>query len=91
MNSMTWGDRLEIYSKKLSRKIRPYELRHAFALQYLRNGGHALALQKTLGYIDLTMTKRYVSLTQNDLRQQHTTTSPLNTFAPQRNKVRKIK
>lgn len=66
----TWGDRLEMYSKQLQVKIRPYDLRHAFALQFLRNGGHALALQRTLGHTDLTMTKRYVALTEQDLHQQ---------------------
>ena len=66
-----------MYSKTLKTSIRPYDLRHAFALQFLRNGGHALALQRTLGHTDLTMTKRYVALTEADLRQQHTIASPL--------------
>lgn len=58
------GDRLKMYSKTLKTSIRPYNLRHAFALQFLRNGGHTLALQRTLGHTDLTMTKRYVALTE---------------------------
>lgn len=90
MNAFTWGDRMEIYSKKLGVWIRPYDLRHVFALQFLRNGGHALALQRTLGHTDLTMTKRYVSLTEQDLRQQHSIASPLNTLVPKKNRVRKI-
>jgi site-specific recombinase XerD len=90
MNSFSWGNRLEAYSKKLGIWIRPYDLRHAFALQFLRNGGHALALQRTLGHTDLTMTKRYVALTEQDLRQQHTIASPLNTLLPQQHRVRKV-
>ncbi|MEW6065058.1 MAG: tyrosine-type recombinase/integrase [Bacillota bacterium] len=48
-------------------------MRHAFASNYLRNSGHALALQRTLGHTDLSMTKRYVALSNNDLREQHAT------------------
>lgn len=91
MTAIKWGDRLEMYSKSLGLHIRPYDLRHAFALQFLRNGGQAFALQRTLGHTDLTMTRRYVSLTQQDLRQQHSIASPINTLLPQRQRVRKVK
>lgn len=91
MTAIKWGDRLEMYSKILGIHIRPYDLRHAFALQFLRNGGQAFALQRTLGHTDLTMTRRYVALTQNDLRQQHSIASPINTLVPQRHRVRKVK
>lgn len=37
-----------IYHERVGTKIRPGDLRHAFALQYLRNGGHTLALRTTL-------------------------------------------
>jgi len=87
----TWGDRLEVYTKRLGVKIRPYDLRHAFALQFLRNGGNALALQRTLGHTDLSMTKRYVALTEQDLREQHALASPLNVLLPKKNRVRKVK
>lgn len=76
----TWGDRLEMYSKKLGVKIFSYALRHLFALMYLRNGGHAFGLQKMLGHEDISMTKRYVNLTKNDLRETHLTASPLNSL-----------
>lgn len=91
LNRHTWSDRLEIYSKRLGVRIRPYDLRHAFALQFLRNGGNALALQRVLGHTDLSMTKRYVALTQQDLREQHALASPLNVLLPRRERVRKVK
>jgi site-specific recombinase XerD len=91
LNRYTWGDRFEIYSKTLGVKILPYHLRHAFALQFLRNGGNAFALQRTLGHTDLTMTKRYVALTQQDIKEQHTMASPLNTLLPQKHRIRKLK
>jgi len=84
LDRKSWNKRMELYSTKLGIKICPYDLRHAFALQYLRNGGHALALQRTMGHTDLTMTKRYVALTQQDLREQHVTASPLNTLLPKK-------
>lgn len=90
LNRDTWGDRLEIYSRKLGTKVRPYDLRHAFALQYLRNGGHALALQRTMGHADLTMTKRYVALTEGDLHEQHALASPLNVLLPVHHRLRKL-
>jgi len=47
------------YSKQLGVKKRPYDLRHTFALLYLKNGGYELSLQRTLGNTTLEMTKRY--------------------------------
>jgi site-specific recombinase XerD len=90
LNRHTWNDRLEAYSKQLGVRIRPYDLRHAFALHFLRSGGNALALQRTLGHTDLAMTKRYVALTQQDLREQHALASPLNVLLPRRKRVRKL-
>lgn len=92
MDTGAWSHRLShYYGGKLGFKISPYDLRHAFALLFLRNGGHALALQRTLGHVDLSMTKRYVALTQQDLREQHTLASPLNALMPRKERVRKIK
>lgn len=90
LSRYTWSDRLGLYCKKLGYKIRPYDLRHAFALEFLRNGGNALALQRTLGHTDLSMTKRYVNLTQSDLRNQHTIASPLNLLIKTKSRVRRI-
>lgn len=86
----TWGDRLEMYCRELGVKIRPYDLRHAFALQFLRNGGHALALQRIMGHADLSMTRRYVALTDGDIRSQHYNASQLNTLITSRSRMRKI-
>lgn len=92
LNQHTWGDRLELYGKKLGVKIRPYDLRHIFALLYLRNGGHAFALQKTLGHTDISMTKRYVNLTGEDLKETHRLASPLNRLTPKKKeRVRMVK
>ncbi len=86
-----WEDRMKMYSDQLGVRIRPYDLRHAFALQFLRNGGHALALKDILGHSTLQMTSYYVALTQRDLKQQHTLATPLNTLVTLRQRVRKVK
>ncbi|MCL6575548.1 tyrosine-type recombinase/integrase [Kyrpidia sp.] len=91
LNRNTWGDRLEMYSKRLGVHIRPYDLRHTFALYFLRNGGHALALQRLMGHSDLSMTKRYVALTEGDLRQQHDMASPAMKLVQQSKRVRKVR
>ncbi|RJE47659.1 hypothetical protein A7K50_03155 [Dehalobacter sp. MCB1] len=78
MHTNAWGDRLQYYSKFLDVKICPYDLRHVFALEFLRNGGNALFLQRILGHTDLTMTKRYVAATNDDLKSALQSASPLN-------------
>jgi integrase len=90
MNHNAWDRRMSIYSKMLGAKVRPYDLRHSFALMYIRQGGNAFSLQKTLGHTTLTMTKRYVALTQQDLKQQHSLASPLRSLLPKRNRIRKV-
>lgn len=78
MSRHTWGDRVEFYSKKLGVHIRPYDLRHAFALEYLRGGASPFVLQRTLGHSNISMTKRYVSLLDDDVRADHKKATPLN-------------
>lgn len=88
----SWSYRMRKYSQQLGVKIRPYDLRHAFALLYLRNGGHAFALQKMLGHTDMSMTKRYVNLSGDDLQKTHQKASPLNKIIEKKQKrIRKIK
>lgn len=91
LNRHTWGDRLESYSKKLGVKIRPYDLRHVFALQFLRNGAKEISLQGMLGHKTLSMTRLYVDLTQKDLRAEHDNATPLQTFYKSNTRKRKIK
>ncbi|MDK2878127.1 MAG: integrase/recombinase XerD [Thermoanaerobacteraceae bacterium] len=91
LNRHRWADRMRRYSEELGIKIMPYSLRHGFALQFLRNGGNAFALQRLLGHTDMAMTKRYVALTDDDLREQHKESSPLNIILPKKQRIRNIK
>lgn len=86
----SWRTRLNNYSDELGVKIRPYDLRHVFALLYLRNGGHAFGLQKTLGHTDMSMTRKYVNLTGQDLQDVHQKASPLQNILKRNARVNKL-
>lgn len=90
LNRHTWGDRIEMYCKKLGTHFHPYALRHAFSIMFLRGKGNAFALQMMLGHVDMTMTKRYVRLTNSDIKEQHLLASPINRILPQKKRLRKI-
>lgn len=48
--------------------------------------------KKCCGHTDLTMTKRYVRLAQEDLTEQHIKASPVNNFIKRTTRIkRKIK
>jgi site-specific recombinase XerD len=65
------------YSEKAGVKVTPYGLRHTFAIEFLKAGGGPFSLQRILGHTDLTMTRRYVRLSQDDLREVHEKASPV--------------
>lgn len=84
LNRKRWSTRMELYSKELNFKVRPYDLRHAFAIMYLRNGGNAFSLQKMMGHENMDMTKRYLNITGQDLREVHQQASPVHNLIPKK-------
>jgi integrase/recombinase XerD len=54
-----------------------HTLRHGFALNHVRQGGDVFSLQRMLGHSSLEVTKRYVNLTEDDLKLVHKKTSIL--------------
>jgi integrase/recombinase XerD len=64
---VTLAKRLHITGVRVS----PHTFRHTFAVNYIRNGGSALHLQRVLGHSTLEMTRRYVNLDQSDLSAVH--------------------
>jgi len=59
-------------------KLTPHVLRHTFAKYYLLNNGDIMTLQKILGHSTLDMVRRYVQMTERDMKHQHSKFSPLN-------------
>jgi len=54
-----------------------HRLRHTFAYNFLKAGGNVFALQRLLGHSRLEMTKRYVTLLEDDLAEAHAKASPV--------------
>ena len=67
-------------------------LRHNFAKLYIKNGGSPLKLQQLLGHATQDMTRHYVKLFIEDLKEDFETYSPLDTLkkgARRTNKIQK--
>lgn len=55
----------------------PHDFRHTFAVNYLRNYPNIYALQQMLGHSSLDMVKRYLVLSESDLKNAHMHASPV--------------
>ena len=79
-----WYHRLETACKNAGvPKISPYDLRHGFALIYLKSGGDAFSLKDIMGHSTMSMTSRYVAFSGEDIQEAHARFSPMNTLRPQ--------
>lgn len=70
------------YCERSNTKFTPYQLRHSFATFYLKNGGDLFTLQKQMGHSDLTMTKRYTEISDEQVSVCHKTYSPVSLLQP---------
>ncbi len=89
LTRFSWGKRLRKYSGIIGEQVRPYDLRHCFALYFLRNGGNVFSLQRMMGHANLNMTQKYIALTDSDIKEQHVQNSPLNTLTKSK-RVKKL-
>ena len=71
------GRNFRKYSEHAGAKFTPYQLRHSFATFYLQNGGDLFTLQKQMGHADLTMTRRYTEVSDDQVYKSHSAYSPI--------------
>lgn len=82
-NTHAWSVQLRRYGRKAGlRRLSAYDLRHMHALESLRNGANVFTLQRTMGHAQLSMTEKYLALSDEDLQHAHQESSPINALLP---------
>ncbi|WP_427036591.1 tyrosine-type recombinase/integrase [Cytobacillus pseudoceanisediminis] len=61
-----------------NKRVSPHTFRHTGALMYIMNGGDPFSLQKILGHTHMNMVRKYIQMTDMDVKEQHNVFSPLN-------------
>ena len=78
--------------KRGLRKIYPHALRHSFARMFVKNGGNAFILQQMLTHSTLDMTRKYVRLFSDDIRDNNFDKyNPLNVISHNKSRTKIIK
>lgn len=90
LTSSRWTHIMSDHCKRLNIKVRGYDLRHFFAIEFLRNNGNIFALRKLMGHEDISMTKRYLALSQVDIKEQHDIATPLSSVMKRNSRVMKL-
>lgn len=65
-------------------------LRHNYSKMFIRNGGSPIALQQMLGHATLDMTRHYIKLFSEDLKEGYEAYSPLDTLKKGARRTNKI-
>jgi len=77
----TWRRRLTELGEDAgvnNKRVSPHTFRHTGALFYIMNGGDPFSLQKILGHTDMSMVRKYIQMTDTDVKKQHNTFTPWN-------------
>lgn len=64
-----------------------HALRHSFAKMYLMNGGDIFRLQKLLGHKDISVTRKYLDLLPEDLKQDYDKLNPLDSMKMNKDRI----
>jgi integrase/recombinase XerD len=68
-----------------------HAMRHTFAKGYIKNNGNVFNLQKILGHKKLDMTRKYVALFAEDLKEGYDAVSPLDTIKRSQKRTQVVK
>lgn len=68
-----------------------HQLRHSFSREWIRNNGNVFALQQMLGHTTLDMSRKYVRLYANDLKQGFDAYSPLDNIKKNSKRTQVVK
>lgn len=80
------------YCKKRGvEKSNIHGLRHNFAKLWVKNNGNMFTLQKILGHSTLAMTRRYVKLFSEDIKEDYDKFSPLDTIRRNAKRTQTVK
>lgn len=62
---------------KITKRVSPHVLRHNFAKMAALNGMDVFTLQRILGHADISTTRKYVQIDDEDVQRQHNLFSPI--------------
>ena len=69
-----YGIKVGIHDKV---RVSPHTFRHYFCKTYLLNGGDLFTLQRIVSHADIETTRKYVTVTDTEIHEQHAQFSPL--------------
>ncbi|MBW5466261.1 tyrosine-type recombinase/integrase [Brevibacillus formosus] len=58
-------------------RVSPHTFRHYFCKTYLLNGGDLFSLQRIVGHSNITTTRKYIQMNDENVRAQHAQFSPI--------------
>lgn len=59
-------------------RVSPHTFRHYFCKTYLLNGGDLFTLQRIVGHKNITTTRKYIQMDDENVKEQHAQFSPIN-------------
>lgn len=92
---LTYSALIQKYRRYCARrgvnKANIHGLRHNFAKGWIMNGGNVFALQKVLGHSNLNMTRRYVKLFAEDIKEDYNVYSTLDAMKRSSSRTQLVK
>src|SRR5699024_11273728 len=71
-NPNSFRKRLNIYRDKagLNKRVSPHLFRHMFCKNFILNGGDIFTLQRIVGHANISTTRKYIQLDNDEIRNQ---------------------